>query len=243
MIVLLVLGLVLLIISGVRYWQRGRFHWVTIVTGIILVVFSGIGIHLTQSQHFGMSKIPVEKTQKIDPATSLMGYKIIATNNSHSTAEVYTYRRDGKTYQTTDSDKRPSVKKIVGKQGVLNTTMNTYQVTSPWQQILLVGMPTMIKGESYTKIEIPQDWYVINQNDLISDQKFVTEQSKQIPNKVASETTKAIQDAAKDDDSVLTDKGKQKDLQDKAISDVTNQVNDETKQALAKRLNQQTELK
>ncbi|TYC48974.1 DUF4811 domain-containing protein [Weissella muntiaci] len=243
LIVLLVLGLVLLIISGVRYWQRGKFHWITAVIGVILVVVMGVGVHLAKTQHFGMSKVPVSTTQKIEPATTLLGYKIIATNNSHTSAEVYTYQRNGKTYQTIDSNKKPTINQIDGEKGTLRTTLNTYQVTNPWQQILLVGMSTMVKGEGYTKLDLPKDWYVINQKDLAADQKYVQDQKKQIPDKVATETAKQLQDAANSDSSILTDKDKQKALQDKVVAEVQSQVDEATKQALQTKLDQQNELK
>lgn len=242
LLVLLIIGIVLLVIAAVRYWQQRMLHWVTIVAGVVLAILGGLGMHAAANGHFGRTVVPVSKVQTIKPAATIEGFNIVESNNAKSSAAVYTYMRNGKTYQTVTSKNKTQLQKTDDK-AALKTSMTTYQKTNVGQQFLLMGLPKLVKGDITSTVMVPKSWYVIDNSDLKKIQAYEQAQVKTIPAKVKEKMPSAMTDAAKKDKSILTDKNKQEALQKTVINDVTKQVHADAQKAIAQQLKDANQLK
>ena len=145
MIVLFVLGIVLLAYAAIKGVTRHEVRWPALVVGLILTVLMGLGLQRAQERHFLMAKVPVEKTQKIAPALTINGIKLITTQKASDGELRYTYTLGKKSYQTVTQNAKTIVK-TADKQATLKTEVMTYQATSGWRRFMLLGQETFEKG-------------------------------------------------------------------------------------------------
>ncbi|MBZ6069163.1 DUF4811 domain-containing protein [Weissella cibaria] len=115
MIVLFVLGIVLLAYAAIKGVTRHEVRWPALVVGLILTVLMGLGLQRAQERHFLMAKVPVEKTQKIAPALTINGIKLITTQKASDGELRYTYTLGKKSYQTVPKMRRQSSRRRTNK--------------------------------------------------------------------------------------------------------------------------------
>lgn len=235
MIVLLVLGLVMLTYALIKGATRREIRWFPIIVGLILVVSMGLGLHRAQTSHFLMTKTPVDKTQKIAPATTINGLKLITTQTGSDGELRYTYSIGKKTYQTMTQNATTTVKST-DKQASLNIEVMTYQVNSAWRRFLLLGQPKFEKGTTSYTLSVPKDWYIIPANKVATLQKMVKDSKAIIADEVAKQVKQQFADKAKDDKDFLSNTDAQNKLKDQIVTDVTNKANDDLHKALIQKI-------
>lgn len=182
-----------------------------------------------------MTKTPVDKTQKIAPATTINGLKLITTQTGSDGELRYTYSIGKKTYQTMTQNATTTVKST-DKQASLNIEVMTYQVNSAWRRFLLLGQPKFEKGTTSYTLSVPKDWYIIPANKVATLQKMVKDSKASIADEVAKQVKQQFADKAKDDKDFLSNTDAQNKLKDQIVTDVTNKANDDLHKALIQKI-------
>lgn len=236
MIVLLVLGIVLLAYAAIQGVVHHQVRWVPIVVGLLLTIFMSFGVNRAQAQHFLMSKVPLTKTQKIQPAVTVNGFKLITTQQGNEGRLRYTYKTNDKTYQTLTQQAKAEV--VAGAKPSLKTTVMTYQANSTWRRFLLLGQDTLEKGATTYKLTLPEGWYVVPANKVDDLQKMVQDNEDKLANKVRDEIDKEVTAKIKVDKDFVDDKAAQDELKNKVVQKVTASSKEELKTNMVKQIAQ-----
>lgn len=235
MIVLFVLGIVLLAYAAIKGVTRHEVRWPALVVGLILTVLMGLGLQRAQERHFLMAKVPVEKTQKIAPALTINGIKLITTQKASDGELRYTYTLGKKSYQTVTQNAKTIVK-TADKQATLKTEVMTYQATSGWRRFMLLGQETFEKGAATYTLSVPKDWYFVTTRQAKTLQNMVKDSKAGIAKEVAAEVKQQFADKAKADKNFIKNKDAQNKLQAQIVTDVTNKANQALDQAMLEKI-------
>lgn len=227
MIVLLVLGIVLLAYAAIQGVVHHQVRWVPIVVGLLLTISMSFGVRHAQGQHFLMSKVPLTKTQKIQPAVTVNDFHLITTEQGVENRLRYTYKTNDKTYQTLTQQAKAEV--VAGKKASLKTTVMTYQANSTWRRFLLLGQDTLEKGTTTYKLTLPEGWYVVPANKVDDLQKMVQDNEGKLANQVRDEINKEVTAKVKADKDFVDDKAGQDKLKNNVIKKVTTDSNKQLK--------------
>lgn len=236
MVIVLVLGIIIMIGVGIYYWRQQKLHWVIGILGLVLIVLGSWGYYVARQTHFGLTRVSVEKTEKINPATNVLGYKLLLTEKTGNDQYRYTYQYKGKSYQTLSEGVKTNVKRVDKKTARLTTRIVTYQAKTIFSQIMLVGLPTFVQEKTEYHIQVPKNWYVISKAQLNQLSNMQKKAQNTITDKVPDEVKSELEAAAGDDPDVLTNQDKQKDIQNKALEKVTADVNKQLKVDIKKKL-------
>lgn len=235
MIVLLVLGIVMLLYALIKGVTRHEVRWVAIVLGAVLVVSMFMGLQRAKDSHFLLTKVPVDKTQKIKPAITVNGLPLITTQKGNDGELRYTYSVGNKHYQTMTQNAKTTVK-IGAKTATLKTEVTTYQALSAWRRLMLLGQSTFEKGAATYTLSLPDDWYIVPSSKVATLQKMVDTSKQNLSDEVAKQVKQKFMEKSKDDNNFLNDKDAQNKLQTQIVTDETNKANDALKKAMLEKI-------
>ena len=223
MILLLVLGIVIVVVGILRSVQQHTVRWMPLISGTVLAIAMAVGLYTAHHSNFLLTKMPLDKTQKIKPAATLLDFKFITTEKGSNGENRYTYKVGNKSYQTLTQNAETTVK--TGETAQLETIVTTYQAKSLFSRFMLFGE---------TKLKTGKTQYVLTSAQVKELQKMVKDSNNGITDEVANQVKKQFADRAKDDENFMKDK----DAQQKLQSDIVNKVTADRQANLEKALNE-----
>ena len=224
MILLLVLGIVIVVVGILRSVQQHTVRWMPLISGTVL--------YTAHHSNFLLTKVPLDKTQKIKPAATLLDFKFITTEKGSNGENRYTYKVGNKSYQTLTQNAETTVK--TGETAQLETIVTTYQAKSLFSRFMLFGETKLKTGKTQYVLTVPKDWDVLTSAQVKELQKMVKDSNNGITDEVANQVKKQFADRAKDDENFMKDK----DAQQKLQSDIVNKVTADRQANLEKALNE-----
>ena len=232
MILLLVLGIVIVVVGILRSVKHDSIRWVPIISGTVLAILMGVGLYTAHHSNFLLTKVPLDKTQKIKPASELLDFKFITTEKGSNGENRYTYKVGNKAYQTLTQNAETTVK--TGDKATLETIVTTYQAKSLFSRFMLFGDTKLKTGKTNYVLTVPKNWDVLTSAQVKELQKMVKDSNNGITDEVANQVKKQFADRAKDDENFLKDK----DAQQKLQTEIVNKVKSERQANLEKALNE-----
>ena len=232
MILLLVLGIVIVVVGILRSVQQHTVRWMPLISGTVLAIAMAVGLYTAHHSNFLLTKMPLDKTQKIKPAATLLDFKFITTEKGRNGENRYTYKVGNKSYQTLPQNAETTVK--TGETAQLETIVTTYQAKSLFSRFMLFGETKLKTGKTQYVLTVPKDWDVLTSAQVKELQKMVKDSNNSITDEVAIQVKKQFADRAKDDENFMKDK----DAQQKLQSDIVNKVTADRQANLEKALNE-----
>nr|WP_276521761.1 DUF4811 domain-containing protein [Weissella diestrammenae] len=223
-----------MLIAAITYYKTRVIRWVFIVIGLILVIANGIGLIKAQSGHFLMQKNEKVRTHQISAKSTVGDKSFIVTTKAQGGSFAYHYTIDGKSYRTTPKHGTTRIK--VAKTPKLVEKATSYSANNLWSKFMLIGLPTSTPVTFSYTFELPNNWYVVSENQNQEIQKMVDASKDGLEDKIKENVTKAVEDAVQANPDYLNDKNAQKQTQDDIVKQVTGEIDDKLATDVAAKL-------
>ncbi|MBM7616856.1 membrane-associated HD superfamily phosphohydrolase [Weissella uvarum] len=233
MIVLLVLGIIFLLFTLLKYEQDHRVRWITLVIGAALVILNLWGLMSSQSNHLFMKQRTQATTEKIKPVAEIGDYNFVTTEAVGKHLR-YTYRSGDKTYQTLAENTHMTVKN--GNPATLKTQVTDYEPGNLFDRFMLIGQKTKVASNTDYTMTMPKSWHVVSKDQYQKLVKLADKQNDKLKDRVSRQTKAAYRQKAEADPDFMKDKKAQKQLQNKIVNQAINQNQKQLNQAIKQQL-------